>query len=102
MATASEAAALDACRAIDVACDGTPWVLLGAGIDTATFLDQIRLAGSAGASGFLAGRGIWGAALHAQPADVERIAGTRCRADLEQCREVAERFARPMAASRID
>lgn len=102
MATASEAAALDACRAIDVACDGTPWVLLGAGIDTATFLDQIRLAGSAGASGFLAGRGIWGAALDAQPADVERIAGTRCRADLEHCREVAERFARPMAASRID
>ena len=49
------------------ACAGTPWVLLGAGVDTATFLDQIRLAGEAGASGFLAGRGIWGPALAADP-----------------------------------
>jgi tagatose-1,6-bisphosphate aldolase len=102
MTSMSEAAALDACRAIDDACRETPWVLLGAGAETATFVDQIRLAGTAGASGFLAGRGIWGAALEADPDDIERIASTSCRADLERCRTVAEQFARPLDSARID
>jgi tagatose-1,6-bisphosphate aldolase len=101
MTSMSEAAALDACRAIDDACRGTAWVLLGAGVETATFVDQIRLAGTAGAAGFLAGRGIWGAALGADPADIERIASTTCRADLERCRVVAEEFARPLDSARI-
>lgn len=94
---AAEAAAIDACRALDEACRGTPWVLLGAGVETTVFLEQIRLAGTAGASGFLAGRGIWGPALTADLGDAERIARTTCRADLERCREVAERVARPLA-----
>jgi tagatose-1,6-bisphosphate aldolase len=102
MTSTSESAALDACHAIAAACRETPWVLLGAGVATATFTEQIRLAGTAGASGFLAGRGIWGAALDADPDDVERIASTTCRADLERCRAVAERFARPIAHARID
>jgi tagatose-1,6-bisphosphate aldolase len=74
----------------------TPWVLLGAGADTATFIEQIRLAGTAGAAGFLAGRGIWGAALAADPDETERIAAAVCRPDLERCRAMAERVARPL------
>ena len=101
LASASESAALDACRALDAACRGTPWVLLGAGVDTDTFVDQIRIAGAAGASGFLAGRGIWGAALDVDPADIERTASTTCRADLQRCRAVAERFATPLASPRV-
>ena len=62
LAATGEPAAADACRALAEACAGTPWVLLGAGVDTDTFVEQIRLAGMAGASGFLAGRGIWGSA----------------------------------------
>ena len=41
----AESAALAACRSLDEACRGTPWVLLGAGADTSTFVDQVRLAG---------------------------------------------------------
>jgi len=95
---ASASAAQDACRALGDACADTPWVLLGAGVDTDTFLDQIRLAGAAGASGFLAGRGIWGAALVEDADEVERIAERVCRPDLERCRAMAERAATPLRA----
>jgi tagatose-1,6-bisphosphate aldolase len=98
VASTSESASLEACLGIAEACRETPWVLLGAGVDTATFVDEIRIAGMAGASGFLAGRGIWGAALDADRDDVERIAATACRADLERCRTVAEQFATPLGS----
>ncbi len=92
----SESEALDACRALAEACSDTPWVLLGAGAGVTTFVEQIRLAGTAGAAGFLAGRGIWGAALVADAREQERIASQVCRPDLERCREMAERVARPL------
>lgn len=101
LASTSEDAALAACRAVDDACRGIPWVLLGAGVETAVFVEQLRLAGTAGASGFLAGRGIWGRALDADPADIERTASTSCRADLERCRAIAVQFAQPLASARI-
>jgi tagatose-1,6-bisphosphate aldolase len=96
---AGESVALAACRALHDACADTPWVLLGAGADGDTFLEQIRLAGTAGASGFLAGRGIWGAAVGPDVRATERIASTVCRADLERCRELAERVAQPIQPS---
>lgn len=93
-----ESEALDACHILDSLCANSPWVLLGAGADTATFIEQIRLAGTAGAAGFLAGRGIWGAALLSDPYEVDRIATEVCRPDLERCREAAERFAAPLGS----
>jgi tagatose-1,6-bisphosphate aldolase len=102
LASVSEATALDECRRIDEACRATPWVLLGGGVSTNTFVDQIRLAATAGAAGFLAGRGIWGAALTPDPGEAYHIATTICRPEFERCREVAERFARPMAVTRPD
>jgi tagatose 1,6-diphosphate aldolase len=101
LAATTESAALDACSAIAAACRDTPWVLLGAGVDTDTFVAQIRIAGTAGAAGFLAGRGIWAAALTAGPGDTERVAAAVCRPALERCREVAERFARPLASGPV-
>jgi tagatose-1,6-bisphosphate aldolase len=97
MTASTEAAALDACRALAAACAHTPWVLLGAGVDTDTFVEQIRLAGAAGAAGFLAGRGIWGAALGSDADEAERIATRVCRPEFERCREMAERTAKPLA-----
>jgi tagatose-1,6-bisphosphate aldolase len=96
LAATTTAATEDACRALGDACRGTPWVLLGAGVDGATFIEQIRLAGNAGAAGFLAGRGIWGAAVAADPAETERIAREVSLPALERCREIAERVARPL------
>jgi tagatose-1,6-bisphosphate aldolase len=92
----SEEAAVAACGAVDTACGGTPWVLLGGGVDSSTFAAQVRIAGIAGASGFLVGRGIWGGALLADPDDAARQAAGPCREDLLRTRAVAERFARPL------
>jgi tagatose-1,6-bisphosphate aldolase len=96
LAADGEAVAIEACAELTAACGDTPWVLLGAGVETDTFLAQVRIAGTAGASGFLAGRGIWGAALTRDPDEAERIATTVCRPALERCRAVAERAARPL------
>jgi tagatose-1,6-bisphosphate aldolase len=98
LASDGAAVATEACRELDDACAGTQWVLLGAGAELETFVEQIAIAGSAGASGFLAGRGIWGAALSRDPDEAERIATTVCRPAFERCRAVAERTARPLGA----
>ncbi len=98
----TEPDALAACRAVDRACRGTPWVLLGGGVDTTTFLDEIRIAATAGASGFLAGRGIWGPALARDPDETERLAIETGLPDFERSRAVAERHARPLTAPRPD
>ena len=100
LAAAGEHTAGEACAALAEACAGTPWVLLGAGVDIDTFVDQVRLAGIAGASGFLAGRGIWGRALTRDAAETERIAGELCLPAFERCRAMAERAARPIEPPR--
>ena len=96
LAAAGEVAGAAACARLHDACAGTPWVLLGAGVATDVFVEQVRLAGQAGASGFLAGRGIWGTALSGDPEAAGRLAATTSLAAFRRCRDVAERFARPL------
>jgi tagatose-1,6-bisphosphate aldolase len=102
LTSVGEPTAIEACRTIDEACRDTPWVLLGGGVGTDTFVEQIRIAATAGAAGFLAGRGIWAPALAGDADEAFRIATTICRPEFERCRQVAERFARPMALTRPD
>lgn len=47
-----------ACRALGAAITG-PWVVLSQGVAADDYLDAVRSACGAGASGFLAGRAIW-------------------------------------------
>jgi sulfofructosephosphate aldolase len=96
MAGAGEPAARAACQTLAEACAGTPWVLLGAGVAGELFEAQIRLAGSAGACGFLAGRGIWTAALTPDPIQAEALARDTCLPMFVRCREMADRFAQPL------
>lgn len=65
-----ETAWLDACTRLTAAVD-IPWVLLSAGVDFETFCRQVKVACEAGASGFIAGRSVWG--------DACRIADRRQR-----------------------
>lgn len=46
------------CRELDEAA-GVPWVILSAGVDPDEFVENIQLANTAGASGFLCGRAVW-------------------------------------------
>jgi len=60
-----EAAWLDACQRLTAAIEA-PWVLLSAGVDFETFQRQVQVACQAGASGFIAGRSVWGDACRIQ------------------------------------
>jgi tagatose-1,6-bisphosphate aldolase len=60
-----EAAWLDECQRLTAAID-IPWVLLSAGVDFETFQRQVEVACQAGASGFIAGRSVWGDACAIQ------------------------------------
>jgi tagatose 1,6-diphosphate aldolase len=72
-----------------------PWVLLSAGVNFETFLEQTEVACRAGASGFLAGRAIWKESVAL--GDTERAEFLKATAAdrLKRLIEVAERHARP-------
>jgi tagatose 1,6-diphosphate aldolase len=48
----------DACAELSAVCP-VPWVLLSAGVDFETYLEQVTVACDAGASGILCGRTVW-------------------------------------------
>jgi tagatose 1,6-diphosphate aldolase len=54
---------LQYCRQLDEA-SPVPWVILSAGVEYETFRQEVEIACSSGASGFLGGRAIWQEALH--------------------------------------
>jgi tagatose 1,6-diphosphate aldolase len=51
------------CLEVTATCNGLPWVVLSGGASYETFLRQVEIACSAGATGFVAGRAIWSEAL---------------------------------------
>ncbi|MDQ1085360.1 MULTISPECIES: tagatose 1,6-diphosphate aldolase [Microbacterium] len=60
VATADDrAAAEEVCRRLDAAIT-VPWVILSAGVSFDAFLVQVEIACRAGASGYMAGRSVWG------------------------------------------
>jgi tagatose 1,6-diphosphate aldolase len=58
----------DTCEALTNALD-VPWVLLSAGVPFETFWEQVETACSAGASGYIAGRAVWGEAAQISNSD---------------------------------
>jgi len=64
-----------ACERLDADC-ATPWVLLGAGVTAEVFLEQTAVACSAGASGVLVGRTIWGETIHMNPEERAQVLRT--------------------------
>ena len=62
----------EACSDITARCP-MPWTLLSGGGSYESYRDQLAAAVSAGCSGFMAGRALWGEAALAPPADRSRI-----------------------------
>jgi tagatose 1,6-diphosphate aldolase len=56
--TRDQAEWADACAELSAVCP-VPWVLLSAGVDFDTYIEQVRVACAQGASGILCGRAIW-------------------------------------------
>ena len=59
------------CKKLDTA-STLPWVILSAGVDIEEFIENVKLATEAGASGFLCGRAIWKDAVDYFP-DIEAV-----------------------------
>ena len=66
-----ESACAEACHEITESLD-IPWVLLSAGVDFETFCQEVEIACKGGASGFIAGRAIWGDACSISNRDERR------------------------------
>ena len=62
---ADEKTQREACEALTNTIE-VPWVLLSAGVDFDTYCQQVEIACSAGASGYMAGRAVWGEAARIQ------------------------------------
>jgi tagatose-1,6-bisphosphate aldolase len=84
------------CEAMHSATAGVPWVLYGAGASATTFEAQLRIAGEAGASGFLVGRSVWLDALRADPAEAEAAARASALPRFRRCAAVAREACRPL------
>jgi tagatose 1,6-diphosphate aldolase len=82
-----------ACEEMSAAID-VPWVLLSAGVDFATFADQTRIACSAGASGWLAGRAIWKECVVMPPAERTAFLTGTATQRVAQLNEIADKHAR--------
>jgi len=63
---------LEGCQAVTAALGDIPWAVLSAGVDSATFLGQLRIALAGGASGAIAGRALWKDTLAADPVERKR------------------------------
>jgi tagatose 1,6-diphosphate aldolase len=84
-----------ACAALDEACAGLPWVLLGGGATAGALEAQVEDACRAGASGFVVGRTLWDAALVEDPDEQERLAREHGAALLRRLSDTARRLATP-------
>ncbi|MGD8454943.1 MAG: tagatose 1,6-diphosphate aldolase [Anaerolineales bacterium] len=83
-----------ACQEVSAAC-GIPWLLLSAGVDFETFLEQAQIACEAGASGVMAGRAIWKEAVGVTGPERRQFLTTTARERMAKLGEVCNRAARP-------
>jgi sulfofructosephosphate aldolase len=76
---------------------GVPWVVLSNGVASERFSSAVAAACRGGASGVLAGRGVWRAAL-SSPDPAEELA-TGGRARLQELVDIVDQHARPWSLS---
>lgn len=82
------------CKAIS-AVSTVPWVLLSAGVDFDVFSEQARIASSAGASGWLAGRAIWKEVTKMGPANRTTFLKDVAIPRAEKLAAIAKQYSRP-------
>ncbi len=82
------------CEKLSSVC-AVPWVLLSAGVDFEIFKDQVEVACSAGASGYLAGRAIWKESINMKPAERQHFLETVALSRVQQLNAIAHKLARP-------
>ncbi len=91
-----------ACEELAEACGQVPWALLSAGVDFETFVEQVRVACRAGASGYLAGRAIWKEAVQLTGDSQLEFLRTTAIPRLQTLAEIAKTHARPWTDFYLD
>lgn len=84
----------DACAELSEATP-VPWVLLSAGVDFDTYIDQVAVACKAGASGVLCGRAIWKEAVGLRGGARRDFLQSTARPRMQQLSELVAAEARP-------
>jgi tagatose 1,6-diphosphate aldolase len=95
---AGRAAESEWCLRINDVCADTPWVLLGGGGDPEAFAADVEVACAAGASGFIAGRTLWAAALGLEGDALAARLEEECVPLVQRLRALAEAHAAPWRA----
>lgn len=84
----------EACAELEEA-SATPWVILSAGVDDATFEAQTEVACAAGASGVLVGRSVWKEGATMVGAERDAWLATEAVARMQRLVDIVESEARP-------
>jgi tagatose-1,6-bisphosphate aldolase len=93
--TAAERASASAAAGdLDAGLD-VPWVLLSEGAGFADFAVQMEIVAKAGASGYIAGRAVWGDAVGDRPDDVRRAGLARAAERLDTLNTIVHRHGKP-------
>lgn len=83
----------DACVELDEA-SPVPWALLSGGDPYELFRDQVEVACTAGASGFLVGRALWGDYVQADSREQQRLLETVVKPRFDELSAVASAYGR--------
>lgn len=73
-----------ACAEVSAAAGDVPWAVLSAGVDHATFVEQVRTAVENGAAGAMAGRALWKDSLAMTAGEREQLLSTRAQPRLAE------------------
>lgn len=84
----------EACAAITTMCGTVPWSVLSAGVDHETFIGQVEIAMTNGASGVIAGRALWKDCVSLDRVEQKSLLVNRAVPRLKQIQAILERFPR--------
>jgi tagatose-1,6-bisphosphate aldolase len=84
----------ESCARISAMCGAVPWSVLSAGVDHETFLGQIEIAMTNGASGVIAGRALWKDCLSMDRAKQRDLLSNTALPRLRQIQAILNRFPR--------
>ena len=84
----------ESCAAITAMCGQVPWSVLSAGVDHETFIGQVEIAMTNGASGVIAGRALWKDCVSLDRAEQKSLLINKALPRLKQIQAILERFPR--------
>lgn len=86
----------EACANITKMCGHVPWSVLSAGVDHETFIGQVEIAMTHGASGVIAGRALWKDCVSLDRAEQKSLLINTAVPRLKQIQAILDRFPRSL------